>query len=162
MWIIVISHFVAASCWRNSLKLNYNACPFIKCRWHSSDRFSQWHLRKGVQKLISYSWWRILTVYWLKESVDTLLNKMHLSISFWFSLWSSWKALWEMRKIPFILWEQMSVENVLDKWDQNGEQGASGHWLPTPANDWAVRWGPFVRHNNNGLDTSPSWHLRGH
>lgn len=110
MWITVISHSVAASCWRNSLKLHYDACPFIKCRWHCSDRFLQWHLRGDVEELISYSWWRILTVYWFRGSVDTLLNIMHLSIHLWFSLRSSWKALCEMKKMPFSIWMQMSVK----------------------------------------------------
>lgn len=100
MWIIVISHFVATSCWSNSFKLNYDACPFLKYRWHSSDRFLQWHLRSGVETLISYSWWRILTACWLKESVDTLPDMMHLSIHLWLSLWPSWNALGKWWKCP--------------------------------------------------------------
>lgn len=123
MWIIVISHLLATSCWRNSLKLNYDACPFIKCRWQSSDRFLQWHLRKGVEKLISYSWWRILTVYWLKEWVDTLLIMMHLSVHLWFSLWSSLEALWEMKKMPFSIWIQMCMMSEI-------KMKSRRHWAP--------------------------------
>jgi len=160
MWIIVISHFVATSCWRNSLKLNYDACPFIKCRWHSSDRFLQWHLRKGVEKLISYSWWKILTVYWLKEWVDTLLNMMHLSVHLWFSLWSSLKALWEMKKMPFSIWIQMYVKCawwVRLQW----RAGGNGFLITHPC-----RWrGCSVRticetHNHNGINMSYSCCLR--
>lgn len=132
MWIIVISHFVATSCWRNSLKLNYDACPFIKYRWHSSDRFLQWHLRKGVEKLISYSWWRILTVYWLKEWVDTLLNMMHLSVHLCFSLWSSLKALWEIKKMPFSIWILNPSAHWIYKMCMMGEikMTSRRHWAP--------------------------------
>ena len=151
---------MAASCWRNSLKLNYDACPFIKCRWHSSDKFLQWHLGKGVEKLISYSRWRILTVYWLKESVDTLFNMMHLSVHLWFSLWSPWKALWEMRKMPFSIWMQIYIKYawwVRLKW----RVGGPGLLITCPCK-WlccSVRT-IWEIHNHNGLNTSYSRRLR--
>lgn len=123
----------------------------------------QWHLRRGVEKLISFSWWRISTGYWLKESVYTLFNMMHLSISSWLSLWSSGKALWEMKKMPLSLWRQTCCRKyawwVGLKWKAGGVELLA---------DCPYKWlGCTLRticetRSHNGLDTSPSQCLRGY
>lgn len=147
MWIIVISHLVAASCWSNSLKLHYDACPFFKCRWHSSDGVLRWHLRNRVETVISYSWWRLLTVYWLKQRVDALPNTMHLSISFCCSLWSLWKLSGKWWKCPpasacRYRWKMCIVSEV--EIESRRRWAASDCYIP--ANGSASRGGAFVRH----------------
>lgn len=121
----------------------------------------QWHLRRGVEKLISFSWWRISTGYWLKESVYTLFNMMHLSISSWFSLWSSGKALWEMMKMTFSLWMQTCCRKrawwVGLKWKAGGVElliACPCKWLGCTLRTI------HETHSHNGLDTSPSQCLR--
>ena len=102
--------------------------------------------------------------YWLctdlKEWVDTLLNMMHLSVHLWFSLWSSLKALWEMKKMPFSIWIQMYVKCawwVRLQW----RAGGTGFLITHPC-----RWrGCSVRticdtHHHNGINMSYSCCLR--
>lgn len=147
MWIIVISHLVAASCWSNSLKVNYDACPFFKCRWHSSDRVLRWHLRNRVETVISYSWWRLLTVYWLKQRVDALPNAMHLSISFCCSRWSSGKLPGKWGKCPpASACRYRRKTCVISEVETESRRLWAASDCYIPANGSTSRGGAFVRH----------------
>ena len=98
-----------------------------------------------------------LNLAWL---IILLLNMMHLSVHLWFSLWSSLKALWEMKKMPFSIWIQMYVKCawwVRLQW----RAGGTGFLITHPC-----RWrGCSVRticdtHHHNGINMSYSCCLR--
>lgn len=138
---------MAASCWRNSLKLNYNACPFIKYRWHSFDRFLQWLLRREeLRNSLVFPDGE----YWLCTDERKML-KPFLTWCIHLLVYGSpsgphGKRFGKWRKRVLVFECSGIVEHVHAEWDENGEQEVLNLWSPAPASGQAALWGPFMRH----------------